>query len=497
MEKTQRPATGEEVVFGSADSRVSTAISRDVKAGRLRRIAPKLYTTNHQDTPESIIRRNLYRILGRYYPGAVVSHRSALEGGLTQDGTLFLTFKYTKRVALPGVTLRLLEGKGPVEGDNPFMDGLFLASRERALLENLQPARARSGAPKSWTRAEIEEYLDEIARVHGEGELNRLRDAARAIAPILQLTGEFKSLETLIGGILGTREAKLATGAARARAAGVPYDAHRLELFMTLFAALRRAILPARPAPALSDEGLRNLAFFEAYFSNYIEGTEFQVEEAADIVFRNKIVPDRPADAHDILGTYRIVSNSEEMRRVPATAEELIALLKTRHATLLAGRPEKQPGRFKEQENRAGETVFVAPGLVVGTLMKGLEPYQAIEDPLSRAMYMMFLVAEVHPFADGNGRIARLMLNAELVRGGRARIIIPTVYREDYLLALRALTRQGNTDPYIRMLDRAQEFTASIDFGDFDGALMQLREAEAFREPHDGRLRMPPRVGAV
>src|SRR4030065_2685583 len=102
----------------------------------------------------------------------------------------------------------------------------------------------------------------------------------------------------------------------------------------------------------------------------------------------------------------------------------------------------------------------------------------------------MFLIAEVPPFADGNGRIARVMLNAELVHGKRSRIILPTVYREDYLLALRALTRQGNTHPYIRMLDRAQEFTASIDFDDFDRALKQLREADAFREPHEGRLRI-------
>jgi hypothetical protein len=497
MEKTQRPVAQEEIVFGSAESKVSTAISRNVKAGRLRRIAPKLYTTNLIDPPESIVRRNLYRILGRYYPGAVVSHRSALEGGLSRDGTLFLTYKYTKRASLPGVTIRLFKGKGPVEGDNPFMEDLYLASRARALLENLQPARARGGTPKSWSRSEIEEYLDEIARVHGEQELNRLRDQARKIAPALHLKEEFKSLDALIGGILGTRAARLDSGAARARAAGVPYDAHRLELFMTLFAALRRAVLPMRPAPVLAPDGLRNLAFFEAYFSNYIEGTEFQVEEAADIIFRNKLVPHRPADAHDILGTYQIVSNSEEMSRVPATAEELIALLKNRHATLLAGRPEKQLGRFKEQENRAGDTVFVAPQLVVGTLMKGFEPYPALEDPLARAMYMMFLIAEIHPFTDGNGRIARVMLNAELVRGGRARIIIPTLYREDYLLALRALTRQGNTDPYIRMLDRAQEFTARIDFGDFDRALSQLRDCGAFLAATGGILRIPPGLNII
>ena len=134
----------------------------------------------------------------------------------------------------------------------------------------------------------------------------------------------------------------------------MPYDSHRLELFTTLYGALRRQLLPARPAPALGREGLRNLAFFEAYFSNYIEGTEFVVEEAADIVFRNKPMPTRSADAHDILGTFRIVANSQEMGRVPENAEELLDLLKSRHAVLLAGRPEKNPGSFKETVNRAG-----------------------------------------------------------------------------------------------------------------------------------------------
>ena len=106
-------------------------------------------------------------------------------------------------------------------------------------------------------------------------------------------------------------------------------------------------------------------------------------------------------------------------------------------------------------------------------------------------MFMMFLIAEVHPFSDGNGRIARVMMNAELVHGERCRIIIPTVYREDYLLALRALTRNGNTEPYIRMLDRVQEFTAHIDFSGYDQALSQLRGSNAFLEPDEGRLRMP------
>ena len=41
------------------------------------------------------------------------------------------------------------------------------------------------------------------------------------------------------------------------------------------------------------------LAFFETYFSNFIEGTEFAVDEAADIAFRGTVPNERPADAHD------------------------------------------------------------------------------------------------------------------------------------------------------------------------------------------------------
>ena len=85
----------------------------------------------------------------------------------------------------------------------------------------------------------------------------------------------------------------------------------------------------------------------------------------------------------------------------------------------MAGRPEALPGEFKAEENRAGLTVFVAPDLVPGTLAEGFALYRSLESPFERAVYMMFLVSEVHPFADGNGRIARVMMNAEFRCRGR------------------------------------------------------------------------------
>jgi len=71
---------------------------------------------------------------------------------------------------------------------------------------------------------------------------------------------------------------------------------------------------------------------------------------------------------------------------------------------------------------------------------------------------MIFILSEVHPFLDGNRRIARIMVNAELTCASQSKIIIPTVLRDDYLGTLRKLTRQGDCDPYIKMMQRAHEF---------------------------------------
>ncbi len=243
-----------------------------------------------------------------------------------------------------------------------------------------------------------------------------------------------------------------------------------------------------------------NLAFFEAYFSNYIEGTEFPVEEAIDIVFSGVIPRDRPVDAHDILGTHRIVSDSKQMARTPRDFEDFISVLKSRHAAFMGMRHDKMPGQFKSRDNRAGNTFFVAPDLVMGTLEKGFEVYRGIEPPLHRAIYMMFLVSEVHPFVDGNGRAARIMMNAELVAEEEQKIIIPTVYRNNYVSAQKALSQCGKSTPIIQVLDFAQRYTAAIRWEDFERARADLQATNAFMDANEAedkgiRLILPKDAG--
>jgi Fic family protein len=101
---------------------------------------------------------------------------------------------------------------------------------------------------------------------------------------------------------------------------------------------------------------------------------------------------------------------------------------------------------------------------------------------------MMFIISEIHPFLDGNGRLARVMMNAELVSVGESKIIIPTVYREDYILALRKLTRQSEPDTYIRMMERAHTFSENV-YGDNRDELKDyLKSCNAFMEDTDGKI---------
>jgi hypothetical protein len=481
-----------EIIFGTSENKAAKRLRRLLKARQVRKIAPRLYTTNLDDLPAKVVQDNIYEILGGLFPKAILSHRSALEGKPTAKWEVFLTSSYSRTVLLPGLTVRLLKGPPAGAEDKPFMGDLFMASQPRAFLENFQRTRRGETSAKAVPRKELEERLERILRLRGEKALNALRDDARRAAKELGFLSEFKTLDRIIGAMLKTRPATgLKSSLAKARAAGEAFDPERLRLFETLFSALKKTPLRETTEPVVRPEALRVLAFFEAYFSNYIEGTRFEVDEAREIIFDGKIPGTRPKDAHDVLGTYRVVSNLARLRELPLNESKLWALLSTRHEAILGGRPETKPGEVKADVNRAGDTVFVVPDLVRGTLAKGFEFYKVLDSPSDKAAFMMFLISEVHPFNDGNGRIARVMMNAELVAAGLRRIIIPTVLRDDYLGALRALSRRGDPAAYLRMIDHAQRFSASVDFSDFASARRALEAANAFKDPGEAHLVMP------
>lgn len=467
-----------ELVFsGDSDPAV---LSRAVDRGTLRRVARGIYTGDTEAALDDIVRRHLWRIVGRELPGAVIVDRSARQAGPV-DGRLYVDHSRTRPLELPGVTVLPRRGPGPAPGDMEWPDGLWLASIARQLLDNL--ARARGAEQRTLSDVEVEEWVDTLLGEQGEDGLNRLRDQARDLAPHLNRGKEFTRLESIVRAALNTGDLSvLRSERLQARASGQPFDDKRLAAFEALAGDLAgRApdILPDLPADA---PRRRLLPFYEAYFSNYIEGTEFTLNEAASIVFDAQVPADRPEDAHDILGTYEVVSDLAEMARVPTDADQFEQLLTSRHARLMAGRPDKLPGRYKLKANRAGGTEFVLPDLVTGTLRRGFDVAYGLPGPFARAVYMMFLVAEVHPFADGNGRVARMMMNAELAAGGEVRIIIPTVYRANYLAALKGATHTGHYAALYAMLSFARRYTAQVDFSSRESAESDLLRTNALRD---------------
>ena len=481
----------QEIIFATSDTALNRQLSKLEKEGQIKKIAPRIYSSNLNESEDTIIKRNIFSILGKLYPGAVLSHRSALEFKPTAANQIFVTYTYTKKIELPGITIRFMEGSPAIEGDNPFAGELFVAQQERAFLENMQTSRQVGPTSKTLTLPEIENKLEQIVQVKGEEGLNKFRDKAREIAEKLEMQSEFEKLNKLISALLTTKPSKILTSPiAVARALGNPYDKHRIELFEKLFIELQQQPYKDRKDINTETNAFRNFAFFEAYFSNYIEGTIFEIEEAKSIIQTETPIPNRDEDSHDILGTYKLVSNQKEMATTPSNPEELLNILQYRHQILLAARTSKKPGQFKDKNNRAGETHFVDHTLVRGTLIKGFDYYQALQEPFAKAAYIMFMISEIHPFLDGNGRIARVMMNAELVKANQTRIIIPTVYRDDYLGALRRLTRNDDPAVYIRMLQRAQEFSATLVATEMEALEKQLTKSNAFKEHDEAKLKI-------
>jgi Fic family protein len=486
--------TQPEVFFSTTET--NDAVTYAVKTGRARKLGPRLYTKSLSGAPEDICRRNWAAIAAGYFPGAVIAGRTAFAFRPAEDGSVFLSSSQTRDVRVPGLRLRSQRGLGPQDGDVPFMgQNLFMSSRARAFLENLKPSRSRAGAvTRTLSQAELEEALVAYGR-YDLSSLNRLRDEARALAGPLKAERQFKRLDDLIGTMLRTRDVELSSRRAQAVARGEPFDPARIEAFEQLANHLLAAGLPAVPEDAADDVSV--LAFYESYFSNYIEGTEFTLQEAREIVFEGLVPQQRPQDAHDILDTYQLVADGYQRSRVPKTADELIAILQDQHRVMLRERPEIGPGKWKLANNRVGGHEFVDHRLVEGTLREAFRFYGSLPAGFARAAFAMFLTAEVHPFADGNGRTARLLMNSELTAAGQQRIIITTRDRGDYLAALRGMSNHLNMTAYLTVLAALQRRAASIDFSTLTSAERDLQQSRAFTDPDEGGDIITPLFGAA
>lgn len=195
-----------EIIIATGETKFSNYLSSLSKQGRIKKLVSKIYTSNMAEDESTIVRRNLFLILGNLFPGAVVSHRSALEMKPTDSGDFYLTYKYTKKVHLKGLVIHLIEGPSGQAEDTAFVNGLYISCPERAYLENLQVAYQKGSTNKCLSITAIEERLDKVVRINGENALNATRDKARMLSERFGWNNEYNKLDKVVGAILSTRD---------------------------------------------------------------------------------------------------------------------------------------------------------------------------------------------------------------------------------------------------------------------------------------------------
>ena len=484
-----------------ATPQTKAGLSRQTKADTAFRVAPNVYIVGATLAPERAVAHHRTAIISVFWPGAVLSDRTALTGGMPFEGRMFIAHPDPARrsdLELPGVTVTSRVGPGPLPGDTPIPDGLHISGPARRLVENVSVAgRPSRGRPRRQAgTGAVEDEIDKLARQGGAGSIQNVLSQLDTIAGQLPV-GPVEAVRSRLAAVLGSVIASKPTSERfAARLAGEPYDEHRLSIFRSLAELLGNTA--PEPRPALRPHHRWTWEpFFEAYFSNFIEGTEFGVEEAREIAIDGVIPSERPADAHDVAATYRIISDPAARALAPASADQLLDELRGLHRVLLAARPEKRPGEFKDRRTYAGGYAFVEPELVVGTLRRGFDVFTPVTDPMHRAIALMLLITECHPFDDGNGRLARIVSNGVLSAGGQVRTVIPTVYRNNYLAGLAGVSNgNGRGESLIAVLRFAQKWTGAIDWTTFQVADEQLRRLDAFMDPGLAevsgiRLRLP------
>lgn len=90
------------------------------------------------------------------------------------------------------------------------------------------------------------------------------------------------------------------------------------------------------------------------------------------------------------------------------------------------------------------------------------EMMEAEPDAAVRAVLGHFVFVYIHPYMDGNGRLARFLMNAVLASAGYVWTIIPVQLRNEYMKALDSASSEGDIGPFARLVARlVQEQTAA------------------------------------
>lgn len=145
--------------------------------------------------------------------------------------------------------------------------------------------------------------------------------------------------------------------------------------------------------------------------------------------------------------------------------EEITAAQATYEVQTEVG-PQAQPlpkGRYKEHPNHVkdrngGAHAYAPVHLTQSEMQRFLDELESPEfldsHPVLQASYAHYAFVAIHPFADGNGRVARALASAYTYKAASVPLLVLAHQRDAYFAALGAAD-SGNAEPFV-------DFTASV-----------------------------------
>lgn len=207
-----------------------------------------------------------------------------------------------------------------------------------------------------------------------------------------------------------------------------------------------------------------------AYTSNAIEGNTLTRKETRLVIEENLTSSSKPLrnyieavnHAKAFCKILEIIENNSDL-------DEKIVL--GIHRAILIGLDDTNAGFYRNCRVRiSGSNTILPNPLKVPELME--EFYNWLKEdidnePLTAIMAHLKFVL-IHPFTDGNGRTARLLMNTLLLKYGYAPIIVRLTDRKKYLSAIENYQTKGEEETYLKFMLRILNRSMKIAINMFD-----------------------------
>jgi len=196
-----------------------------------------------------------------------------------------------------------------------------------------------------------------------------------------------------------------------------------------------------RPLPTAAVTRLRDQIVVEwIYNSNAIEGNTITLQETRLILETGLTIGGKSLREH-----FEVINHRDAIDYVEdlvAKAEQVTPFhVRQIHKLVLSRIDDENAGRYRETQVRIAGAAFIPPeSWLVPNIMTEWGDWLASEEKQSHPVELAALahhrLVAIHPFIDGNGRTARLVMNLILMRAGFPPTVIQRINRRQYYRVL-------------------------------------------------------------